>query len=96
MDARTRMHSQKMLASHIQRCKQACYAEPTRRLASNTPTGRKCIQPLRYAFYAIALILAIPHHSLTPHTPLPAQTPSQSPPWPVRELCGAHETLATS
>ena len=34
--------------------------------------------------------------SLTPHTPLPAQTPSQSPPWPVSMLCGAQETLATS
>lgn len=35
-------------------------------------------------------------HNLTPHTPLPAQTPNQSPPCAVSMLSGAKLTLPTS
>lgn len=35
-------------------------------------------------------------HNLTPHTPLPAQTPNQSPPCAVNMLSGAKLTLPTS
>jgi hypothetical protein len=75
-----------------------------------SPTSRKCIQrPLRVLSHYMQILdqkshLAqtrllhhlIRHYSLTPHTPLPAHTPNQSPPWPVSALCGAQEILLTS